>query len=258
MTVRTRRDFIRSLLGVLPGIVLTRAAWASSALTQSVREPVHRWVLRLYQMCRDLETHELTPAQWQDEIEALFSEVPLHDVIQHSDFARLVEAIEYPDDRAATRGVTFPQISGMEPRLRWGPKVFALQRGRAIVPHAHNNMVSSHLVLRGTFHVRTFQRLRDEDGFLIIEPSIDRVFGPGDIVTMSDQRDNVHWFIARSDHAFTFDVPVVDLFPGRVYPTPAQRYGMIHIDPAGDKTSDGFIRARIIDFETCVRKYGKT
>jgi hypothetical protein len=254
----TRREFNRSFLAVLPAVVFTRVAWATNAFAPQVREPLQRWALRLDQICRDLETHELTPVQWQDETEALFSEVSLRDVIQDIDLERLVAGIEYPDDHAATRRVTLPDIAGMERQMRWGPRVFALQCGRAIVPHAHNNMVSSHFVLRGEFHVRTFQRVRDDENHIVIEPSIDRVFQPGEVVTMSDQRDNVHWFVARSDHAFTFDVPVVDLFPGREYPTPAQYHGMIYIDPAGDRTSDGYIRAPVMDPEASIRKYGKT
>lgn len=263
MGLWTRRGFAGALLGtlpvgILPAFEIVRFAWASEAWAGSARKPAARWALQLQELCRDLEKQLLSPTEWQAHVETLFTDIGLTEVLASIDFERVIAGLQYPDDRAATRRVDLPGIDTQGVRVQWGPKIFALRRGRAIVPHAHNNMVSSHLVLRGSFHVRTFQRVRDEDGFIVIEPSLDRIFGPGEIVTMSDERDNVHWFVATSEHAYTFDVPVVDLVPGRTYPTPAQAYGMIHLDPEGDATADGHIRARVISFEECIEKFGKT
>ena len=36
-----------------------------------------------------------------------------------------------------------------------------MKKGGAIIPHVHNNMVSSHLVVDGQFHARTFDRMVD-------------------------------------------------------------------------------------------------
>lgn len=49
-------------------------------------------------------------------------------------------------------------------------------KGRAIVPHGHRNMVSQHLVLQGEMRSRHYERLRDEQEWLVVRPTIDKVF----------------------------------------------------------------------------------
>src|SRR6185295_15408709 len=67
-------------------------------------------------------------------------------------------------------------------------------------------MVSAHLVIGGKLHVRNFDRKGEEPGHLLLQPTVDTAIAPGDCSTMSSARNNVHWFVALSDTAFTFDV----------------------------------------------------
>lgn len=91
-------------------MALVRLAWVTDALADPVGQSVKPWIQRLKTMCRDLQQQSLSPTQWQDAIEALFADGPLHEVVRAIDFERLVEGMQYPDDRAATRRVTFPDV----------------------------------------------------------------------------------------------------------------------------------------------------
>ena len=58
------------------------------------------------------------------------------------------------------RGVDFENnVAGIE--RPWFIRFFGMRKGGAIIPHVHNNMVSSHLVIDGQFHARTFDRMVD-------------------------------------------------------------------------------------------------
>ncbi len=70
-----------------------------------------------------------------------------------------------------------------------------LGKGRSIVPHGHNNMATAFDVLKGEFHGRHFERVED----MVIEPTIDRKFGPAEASTISDYKDNEPLRCGRSD-----------------------------------------------------------
>jgi hypothetical protein len=215
-----------------------------------------RWLAPLARLCRDLKAGDLTAEAWQDGIAKLWAGTDLTDLLRDVDLDRLLTGVDLPENMAGVRDVPLPALRGLP--LRFGHKIFALRRGAAVVPHAHNNMASAHLVVQGTFHVRTFQRLRDEDGALILTPSIDRTFRAGEALTMSDTRDNVHWLVATSERACTFDTPVSELVKGKSYKTPANEWGMIHVDPTGKPGADGTVRAPVITFEEAIRRFGKS
>jgi hypothetical protein len=254
----SRRAVMQGLVSLVVGRSLLAHLAAAQALGGPARREVDRWIEELAGLCAGVRSHALSPEQWQERIAALYRRVELADVLRAIAFEKLIDGIAYPENMATVRNVTLSRIAGLPARPAFGHKVFALKRGTAVIPHAHNNMVSAHLVLRGTFHVRTYHRRRDEPGALILEPSIDRSYGPGELLTMSDARDNVHWLVATSAHAFTFDVPVTDLEPGRIYPTPANTWSMIHVDPTGRPAADGTIRAPTLSFEEGIARFGRS
>jgi hypothetical protein len=180
-------------------------------------------------------------------MEILFSNLPLKEVLGAIDFDRIKSDIrEYPPDRAATRDINFGHDVSYTPRL------FALKNGTAIVPHGHHNMVSMHLVLEGEFHLKHYDRTDDGPSHTILWPTIDRVSRAGDFSSISDHRDNVHWFRTLTDRAFTFDVIVAGITPG------TDGRGLIdYVDPLGGEVmADGRIRARRIGSEEAFRTYG--
>src|SRR6185295_3430577 len=92
---------------------------------------------------------------------------------------------------------------------------------------------------------------RRQKDFMIITPTIDKEFGPGGASSVSDVKDNVHWFEALTDSAFVFNIHVNGLktnpkSPGRVY-----------VDPNGEKIEGGKIRARVLDHDETKKLYGE-
>jgi hypothetical protein len=74
---------------------------------------------------------------------------------------RLTSHFSYPSRLAEFADPLLPpHVTGQGLRT-WFVRVFALRRGGAIIPHVHNHMVSAHLVVSGSFHVRTHDRVRD-------------------------------------------------------------------------------------------------
>jgi hypothetical protein len=107
------------------------------------------------------------------------------------------------------------------------------------------------LILRGEFHGRHYDRVEDEKEHYIIKPTIDRKFTLGECSTISDDKDNVHWFQATSDTGFIFNIHVLDVRPGTTEPT-----GRVYLDPNGEKLKDGMIRARRLNYKEVHELYG--
>jgi hypothetical protein len=248
-----RRGFLESGFTSLLGVAFLDAALAADAVAPAVGPILEGWLRGLHRHAADLRGAAIPATTWQDEVGALLERVPLDELVTFVDLERLVRETNLPDDRAATRDPVFPPLEGLAPRGRCIRRVFLLKQGRAIVPHGHRNMVSGHLVIRGRFQVRHYERLADESAHMIVRPTLDRESRPGMATTVSDQRDNVHWLTALSDVACTFDVIVLDLDPAR--PTRFSDF----IDPLrAEPLGQGRLRAPRLGFDEVLRRYGKS
>jgi len=122
------------------------------------------------------------------------------------------------------RFITFVDDNGAPIRVAYGAALFSFGKDSVITPHAHRHMASAHMVIAGKVRIRTFDRLADEDGAILITPTADTVAEPGHAAAMTSEKDNVHWFAARSGYAMTFDVIVDGLDKGQErYNHPARR-----------------------------------
>ena len=250
----SRRHFGVQLLGSLATYGLLQRAIPLGALARAA-SPVDRWLRDLHARCRDLGEATITPIEWQEAVEALHGRIPLADLLAAIDFDQLVRGLRYRADIGVIREVRLPRLRGLPPG-RFGSKLFCYQRGAATPPHAHNNVASVHLVIRGTVRVRTWDRIRDGSRALILLPTRDLAAAPGTATSMSDDRDNVHWFVAASAHAFTFDVVMSDVVAGKSYPTPAEAFGQIFLDPTAAPDSSGAVSAPVIPFRQAVSRFG--
>ncbi len=209
---------------------------------------VRRWLRAADRLSAAVRSGEIGVAEWQERIEALFDAVELPPLLRAIDFDGLTADLEYPFDRAAT---VDPSFGADQPRA-FTPRVFALRRGTAIVPHGHHYMVSMHLVLGGELHLRHHDRLADEPDALILKPTIDRLARAGDHSSISSRRDNVHWLQARSAHAFTVDVIVAR----RAKPKTSGEL-RDYVDPDRGVPLDGDrIRVPRISADEAMRRYG--
>jgi hypothetical protein len=250
-----RRELLASILRV--GLLSTLCR--RDALAATARVPAQRLLRGIDDASRALAARQIGPSAWQDRVESLASEVDLDDLRRSIDFDKLAPALGQHD----TSGGESLRLAGL--RLSCATKVFCLRKGEAITPHGHRNMVSMHLVLSGEVRVRHFERIRDErpappprdglsppGGFIVMRPTIDRLSRAGDATSISSARDNVHWFVAQSERAFTFDCILSDLEPLGF------SYGIDLVDPdRAQRLPDATLRAPVIDWGESVRRYGK-
>jgi quercetin dioxygenase-like cupin family protein len=192
----TRRAALGGLLAV--GLAsLAGAAVARRAVAASKRRGFTEIVRRALVPSHALAEGRISQAAWQDELEAMFREISPEEITQSIDLDALL-ATTHQSPRGATAVPLAVDLTG-GPFPGFATKLYVLRAGRSNPPHAHDNMVSLHYVLRGRFRVRHYERVRDEPRAMILRPTLDRILGPGESTSISDERDNVHWHAAKSD-----------------------------------------------------------
>lgn len=229
---------------------LLDSLFATAAFGRKIAPIADHWAIRLQEYCHDLNTNRITPALWQEQVESLFRAIDLPDLLRFIEFERLQKGFQYPELGVATRKVVFPRLDGLPERTLFVKKIFGMKKDRAIIPHGHSNMASAHLVLKGSFQMRHYEKTGMSDTHLVVRPTIDQEAGIGACSSISDERDNIHWFVANTETAFTFDVIMLNLGE--------KPYDIQNIDIRdGEVLPDGQIRAPILDVETALNKYGR-
>jgi hypothetical protein len=251
MDLLSRRDFTQQALGSLLTYSLLETLCAHDAFGSDVRPQTTKWLSEVNELGQKAQRQSLPQIQWQAQIEKLFAQVNLPDLLEFIDFDRLSRSAKMVDHGAQSLSFRFPKVEGLPTQYVFGKQIFALKKGRSVVPHAHNNMATAFLILKGHLRGRHYDRLEDlPDGF-VIKPTIDRKFSPGDCSTVSDKKDNVHWFEALTEPAFIFNIHVFNVSPGLGQPT-----GRVYLNPLGEKLAGGTIKAPRIDYATSVKLFG--
>jgi hypothetical protein len=248
----SRRVMLQSIAAttMLLAALARTPSWARGAPAE-----LDGWAHNLLDLNHGLERGDLSVVEWQDRVAALNAAVPVGDLVHYLDIDEIAGAFRYPTLLAEIAEPSLPaQVLPDGRGRRWFLRLFGMRRGGAIIPHVHNNMVSAHLVISGRFHARTHHRIADQDGAVLLRPSMDRTIAVGDIITMSDQRDNAHWLVAETDRSMTFDVGVVDLPASWTYGHKANAY-QIFIDPDRNPERNGVIVAPVMSFEDCSAKF---
>ena len=251
MTALSRRQFAAQTLGSLLSYSLLETVFRSDALAADVRPIAAEWVAELDRLGRDVRDQTLRQIEWQQQVERLYSKVNLPDLLRFIDFERLTRDLQHVDNGARSLRPEFPEVEGLPKQLVFGKQIFALKKGRSVVPHGHNNMATAFLVLKGELHGRHYDRIEDRDDYYLIRPTIDRAFEPGECSTVSDYKDNVHWFKATSDEAFIFNIHVLNVAPGSAAPT-----GRVYLNPEGERVAGGLIRAPRLGYKQAHELFG--
>lgn len=251
MSSITRREFTEQSLAALLTWSLLHVVAEREAFADAVKLPALKWLNDINQLGFDLKGEKLSQQDWQKKIEELHARVDVDDFLKLLDFDKLTKDLKYVDQGARSLQVKFPKIEGVPEKLAFGQQIFAMNKDRAVVPHGHNNMSTAFLILKGEFHGRHYDRLEDEKDHLIIKPTIDRTFKVGEVSTISDYKDNIHWFKANTDAAFIYNIHVDGVRPGSTAPT-----GRVYLDPDGEKLSGGRIRAKRLEYEESHKLYG--
>lgn len=245
-----RRDFGKKTLGSLLTFSLLETLLSSDAIAEEVKPIAARWLEDINQMSKDLKGQKLKQTDWQEQVEKLFAKVDLAEFLTYVDFAKLTKDMKFRDKGERSFRAEFPRVEGLPTQLVFGHQMFALKKNRSVVPHGHENMATAFLILQGEFEGKHFDRLEDHKDHMIIEPTIDRKFLPSEYSTISDYKDNVHWFKAISETGYIFNIHVLNVDPN------IKKSGRVYIDPMGEKLSKGRIKAKKLRAKDAFAKYG--
>lgn len=241
------------MLGSVLTFSLVRSLDSAGVLACGVRPLVRKWLAEMESVTQEMRRGKVKPVEWQRHIEALLSRVELKDLLSAIDYDRLASKAVFPEDHESAENVNFSREEGLPAELSFAPYFYAMRKGVAIVPHGHRNMASMHMMLKGEAHGWQFERVSDEAQYLTIKPTVDEVLKAGAVTTISDQRDNIHWFKALSEPVFMFNIGVFGINPSEAFS------GRDYVDPlGGEKLKDGLIRARRIEVKEAYKLYGKS
>lgn len=248
----TRREFAQRTVQSILSISLIEHLCNSRLLAADARPTAVQWLNEVNQLGYDLKGQKIKETVWQEKVEDLFrNRIELAEILKFIDFDQVEKHARFDDNGARSLKVEYPKIEGMPEKLVFGEQIFALKKGRSVVPHGHNNMATAFLILKGNFHGRHYDRIEDEKEHMIILPTIDGRFGPGSTSSVSDEKDNVHWFKAEDEPAFIFNLHLLGFNPDH-----PKKTGRVYVDPAGEELDGGLIRARLVDSGEAHRLYG--
>jgi hypothetical protein len=251
MELESRRSFNKTMLGSLLAYGLIETLATGDLFAAAVKPVLSKWLRELAELSQDLKDHKLKDVDFQTKLETLYKQVDLAELVRFVDLDRLAEKVKYPSRGAANVGIDLSKVEGLPARLVFGKQIFACKKGRSIVPHGHDNMATGFIVLRGDWVGRHYDRVEDNRDHYLIKPTIDHLFKAGECSTISDHKDNVHWFKADSETAFIFNIHVMG------YNSESKKSAArVYVDPDGVRTEGGLIVARKISSADCHKKYG--
>lgn len=247
----SRREFTRQALGSLTAFALIEGLFARNLFGRDVSPILDAWFKELVKISRDLKDRKSKDVEFQKALEALYRKVDLPALLKTLDFDRMAKDVEYPARGARSLPVDFKNVSGLPTDLVFGRQIFAMKKGRSVIPHGHDNMATGFLVLKGDFRGRHWDRVEDHSDHYVVRPTIDHKFAPGETSTISDHKDNVHWFQCESDVGFLFNIHVIGYNPEN-----PKTGGRVYVDPLGEKLAGGLWKAPKISYGKANQLYG--
>ncbi len=247
----TRRMFSKQTLGSMLTFSLLETLFGNDLFADAVRPLTSKWVADLDALGRDVKEQRILQIDWQQKVEELFARVSLPDLLKFIDFDKLTRGVKMARSGARSLRFKFPEVEGIPKDLVFGKQIFALKKGRSVVPHGHNNMATAFLAIGGELHGRHYDRLEDAEDHFIIRPTIDRTFSPGEFSSVSDYKDNVHWFKANTEPAYIFNIHILNTRPDSKVKT-----GRVYVNPDGEKLKGGLIRAPRISYSEAHKLFG--
>jgi hypothetical protein len=246
--MHSRREFQSRLLGSAIAFGLIETLWQRDLFADAVKPTIQKWFLDLSALSRDLKGGKLTDLEFQTKMEELYKLVDLKSLCE---LVKLddIEKKKLPASGASSTGFDL-KVEGLPGAIGFGKQIFGCGKGRSIVPHGHANMCTGFIVLKGRWHGRHYDKVESHADHYLIKPTIDREFGPGELSTISDHKDNIHWFQSKSDAGYIFNVHVTDYADG------ISSSGRLYLDPDGEKVNGGLLKAKKMTSGECHKKYG--
>jgi hypothetical protein len=240
----------REFTGTVLTYGLLHMLWARDLFAADVKPVVGQWFKDLNALGNDLKGQKLKDVEFQAKMEELYKNVDLAELVKFVDLDRIAEKVKLPANGAHSAGFDLTKVEGLG-GLSFGRQIFCLKKDRAVVPHGHSNMCTGFIVLRGTFRGRHYDRLETHTDHYVIKPTIDKAFEAGGLSTISDHKDNIHWFRCESETGYIFNAHVIGYDKAIT-----ESSGRLYLDPEGERLAGGLIKAPKMTSGECHKKYG--
>jgi len=249
--MQSRREFHAKLISSAITFGLIEMLHSRDLFADAVKPAIDKWLVELAEMSKDLKGKKLTDLEFQAKMEDLYKRVDLAALCSVIKLDEVEKTKKLPDSGAGNYGFDLSRVEGLPANLMFGKQIFACKKGKSIVPHGHANMCTGFIILKGKWHGKHYDRVETHKDHYVIKPTIDREFGPGDLSTISDHKDNIHWFKSVSDAAYIFNVHVIGYDP-----TIKESSGRLYLDVEGEKLAGGLIKAPKMSSAECHKKFG--
>ncbi|HEX3151764.1 MAG TPA: hypothetical protein VHR66_27070 [Gemmataceae bacterium] len=241
-----RRDFTGTVLTY----GLLQMLWARDLFAADMKPLVGQWFKDLNTLGQDLKGAKLKDLEFQAKMEELYKKVDLAELCKFIELDKIAENTKLPSNGAFSAGFDLGKVEGLG-SVTFGKQIFCMKKDRAVVPHGHENMCTGFIVLRGTFRGRHYDRLETHKDHYIVKPTIDQKFDAGGSSTISDHKDNIHWFTCTSESGYIFNAHIIGYDKTITDPS-----GRLYLDPEGEKLAGGLIKAPKMSSSECHKKFG--
>ena len=129
LTLALVENFLLPLLVQLHRIHSFPHCSLCGGFARTVEEATDHWVKRLNEMSRDLKKGGISPAEWQDQLAALYNYISPEEITAFIDFDRLVKGFQYPDLGVNTKGISFPKLQGVPKDVAFAKKTLWHEKG---------------------------------------------------------------------------------------------------------------------------------
>jgi hypothetical protein len=130
--------------------------------------------------------------------------------------------------------------------------VLILRAGEQVPPHGHNRVVSGFYLIEGRVACRHYDRVREEDGGVLVRQVFDAVLESGGHTTNSEYHHNIHWLAGRARASYLFRVTCANT-PTVTFGNAETTHERVYVDPTGPADAAGLIRARYVTEEAAER-----
>ena len=249
----TRREFPARLLGSAITFGLVEMLWSRDLFADAVKPTIDKWLRELVAMTKDLRGRKLTDlrvpdARWRTSTSGSTS----RPCARSSSSTRSRRRRSCRTAGPRTSGFDLSKVEGLPANVGFGKQIFGCKKGRSIVPHGHANMCTGFIVLKGKWHGRHYDRVETHADHYVIKPTIDREFEPGELSTISDHKDNIHWFKAGVGRRRTSSTSTSSGTTRRS----RRRAAGCTSTRTGEKLSGGLVKAPKMTSAECHKKYG--
>lgn len=245
----SRRNFNASLLGSLFTFSLVKTLFSHDVLAKPVHAVAKTWLAEVEEASLAMKKLQIKQSEWQQKIAKIFSRVEQKDLLRSIDFDHLSKQLKIVGSHEAV----IETLPNETKELNFTAYIYGMKKSGVIPPHCHRNMTSMHMPIGGGLHGWHFDRVADEANHLIIKPTMDKELTLGEVTTVSDEKDNIHWFKPTTDVSYTFNILVVEIDP--TINTSGRQF---YLDAAnGEKTEGDKLRVKKLSSPDAYKIYGK-